>query len=167
MFRRDNTAVKKLAPTPAVEEGPYYKEGSPGRRNIADPTMPGTSFILEGKVKDTSGKPIANAWMDFWQADSTGQYDNTNFKLRGHQYTEKDGKYRLETVMPEGYESRAPHIHVKVRAAENSPVLTTQLFFAGNEKNATDLIFEELTVMFPKKDRDGQKATFDFIVDTQ
>ena len=54
MFTR-NVAAKKLAPTPAVEEGPYYKEGSPGRRNIAEPDMSGKKFILEGRVKDTSG----------------------------------------------------------------------------------------------------------------
>jgi protocatechuate 3,4-dioxygenase beta subunit len=164
MFTR-NVATKKLAPTPAVEEGPYYKEGSPGRRNIADPDTPGKLFILEGRVRDTSGKPIAAAWLDFWQADGNGQYDNENFRLRGHQYTEKDGKYRLETIKPMGYQERAPHIHCKVRARDNSPVITTQLFFAGDVKNATDLIFEELTAVECKRFKDGEKASFDIIIE--
>ncbi len=163
MFTR-NVAAKKHAQTPAVEEGPYYKQGSPPRRNIADPDMPGKKFILEGRVRDISGKPVAAAWMDFWQADGNGRYDNENYRLRGHQYTDKDGKYRLETIKPMGYEVRAPHIHCKVRARDNSPVLTTQLFFAGDEKNATDLIFEEFTAMEPRRFKDGEKATFDFII---
>ena len=163
MFSR-SVDTKKHAPTPAVEEGPYYKEGSPGRRNIAEPDMPGTKLIVEGRVRDTSGKPVAAAWMDFWQADSNGQYDNENYKLRGHQFTEKDGKYRLETIIPTGYQQRAPHIHCKVRARDDAPVLTTQLFFVGNEKNATDRIFEELTAMETKRFKDGEKASFDFIL---
>lgn len=160
------TAEKKLARTPAVEEGPYYKSGSPGRRDFMEPNMPGTKLLLEGRVKDTNGKPIANAWMDFWQADSTGMYDNNGYRLRGHQFTDKDGKYRLETIKPFGYDMRAPHIHVKIRTAEGSPVFTTQLFFAGDIKNATDPIFEELATMEPKKYKDGERAVFDFVVDT-
>lgn len=164
MFLRHST-VKKLAPTPAIEEGPYYKEGSPARRNLIDPDMPGTRLFLEGHVRDTNGKPIANAWIDFWQADSTGQYDNVGYKLRGHQYTEKDGKYRLDTIVPAGYESRAPHLHVKIRPKEDSPVFTTQLFFAGNELNATDFLYDELAALETRRTRDGLKAQFDFIVD--
>ncbi len=160
-------AEKKLAPTPAIEEGADYKPGSPGRRNIADPDVSGKKFFLEGRVKDTSGKPVANAWMDFWQADSFGKYDSESYRLRGHQYTEKDGKYRLETIRPMGYGSRAPHIHVKVRAAENAPTLTTQLFFAGEIKNATDLVFDEFAAMEPKRYKDGERAIFDFVINTE
>jgi protocatechuate 3,4-dioxygenase beta subunit len=165
MFSR-NIATKKRTPTPAVEEGPYYKSGSPERRNIAGPGTNGISLIIEGRVLDTHGKPVPRAWMDFWQADGLGQYDNTGFNLRGHQYTEKDGRYRLETVMPLGYESRSPHVHAKVRAADDLPTLTTQLFFAGDIKNATDFIFEELTAMNIKDYKGGLKASFDFIIET-
>ena len=165
MIFKKSAAVKKLSPTPAVEEGPYYKEGSPERKSIAGPGMPGTKLVLEGRVRDSSGKPIPNAWVDFWQADSVGNYDNEGYGLRGHQYTDKDGKYHLETIKPAGYEPRAPHLHVKVRPTPDSPVFTTQLFFAGDEKNATDMIYEELTAMTTKKYKDGEKAEFDFVVD--
>jgi protocatechuate 3,4-dioxygenase beta subunit len=63
------------------------------------------------------------------------------------------------------YTFRAAHIHAKVRATENSPVLTTQLFFPGEKRNATDPIFEPLTVMNVADTKDGQKAVFDFVVD--
>jgi protocatechuate 3,4-dioxygenase beta subunit len=68
-------------------------------------------------------------------------------------------------ISPLEYLFRAAHIHVKVRATENSPVLTTQLFFPGEKKNATDPIFETLTVMDVADTKGGQKAVFDFVVE--
>jgi len=166
MFGR-KTLEKKRVPTPAIEEGPYYKPNSPERQVIAEPGVYGSKLIVEGRVLDVYGKSIAHAWMDFWQADGKGQYDNADFKLRGHQFTDKNGRYYLETVRPVGYENRAPHIHAKVRATENSPILTTQLFFAGDIKNATDLIYDELAVMYARKFKDGEKVTFDFVAPTE
>jgi protocatechuate 3,4-dioxygenase beta subunit len=151
--------------TAAVEEGPYYKSGSPERRNIVEPGTPGSKLIVEGRVLDGKGNPIAHAWLDFWHADGNGHYDNEGFNLRGHQYADKDGRYRLETVRPYQYLFRSPHVHAKVRASDNSPVLTTQLYFPGEERNETDPIFEKLTVMDVRDTAEGQKATFDFVVE--
>jgi protocatechuate 3,4-dioxygenase beta subunit len=155
-----------MAVTASVEEGPYYKEGSPERTAIAAAGTPGIKFTLTGRVFDTRGRPIARAWVDFWHADGNGVYDNDGFNLRGHQYTNKGGYYRLETVRPRQYLSRAPHIHVKVRATDTSPVLTTQLFFPGEERNKTDTIFEPRTLMDVIDVPGGQKATYDFAVAT-
>lgn len=156
---------KKLELTAAVEEGPYYKKGSPERKAIAGPGTYGTKLVLEGRVLDRDGNPIPNAWLDFWHADGHGNYDNKGYNLRGHQYTDKDGRYKLETLRPKDYMMRAPHIHVKVRANKHSPILTTQLFFPKESKNTTDFLFEKLTVMEVKDAAGGQKATFDFIVE--
>ena len=122
-------------------------------------------LIVEGRVLDRNGKPLAHAWLDFWHADGRGRYDNKGYNLRGHQYADKNGRYRLETVRPNEYLFRAAHVHVKVRATEKSPVLTTQLFFPGVSKNTTDPIFEKLTVMDVTDTVDGQIAKFDFVVD--
>lgn len=167
MPSKKNTADHTLEPTPSVEEGPYYKTGSPERTNIVETGTVGTKLVLEGRVLDKNGNPIPHAWLDFWHADGRGHYDNEGFNLRGHQYADKDGRYRLETVRPHEYLFRAAHIHAKVRANENAPVLTTQLFFPGESKNATDPIFEKLTVMDVKDTKDGQKATFDFVVENR
>jgi protocatechuate 3,4-dioxygenase beta subunit len=163
--KKDTTI--KIHLTAPVEEGPYYKTGSPERRSIAEPGTAGSRLILEGRVLDTAGKPIAHAWVDFWHADGRGIYDNVGFNLRGHQYTDKDGRYHLETVRPYEYMMRAAHVHVKVRAAPKSPILTSQLFFPGEAKNATDPLFEKLTVMNVQDIEGGQKATFDFVVETE
>ena len=156
---------EKLDLTAAVEEGPYYKPGSPERRNIVETGTPGQKLVVEGRVLDRQGRPVPHAWLDFWQADGKGGYDNEGYKLRGHQYADKEGHYHLETVRPYQYQVRAAHVHVKVRAGEKSPILTSQLFFPGEKLNATDPLFEKLTVMEVKDTADGQKAKFDFVVE--
>ena len=159
-------AERPLKLTPSVEEGPYYTPGSPERRAIAEPGTPGSKITVEGQVLDKSGNPIPHAWLDFWHANGKGIYDNEGFNLRGHQYADKNGRYHLETVRPLDYQFRAPHIHVKVRATEKSPILTAQLYFPGEKKNTSDPLFEKLTVMDVKDTAAGQKATFDFVVET-
>ncbi len=155
----------RLPLTPSVEEGPYYTPGSPERTVIAEKDTPGTKLIVEGRVLDQNGRPITHAWLDFWQADGNGRYDNAGYKLRGHQFTDTDGHYTLETVRPREYSFRSPHIHAKVRATESSPILTIQLYFPDEKRNATDPIFEKRAVMDVKDTPDGQKATFDFVVE--
>ena len=56
--------------------------------------MSGTKLIVTGYVFTTDCQPIAKAWLDFWQADSRGQYDNTGYTLRGHQFTDSQGHYQ-------------------------------------------------------------------------
>jgi protocatechuate 3,4-dioxygenase beta subunit len=167
MTARKRTEAATLKLTPEVEEGPYYKTGSPERKNIVEPGTAGEKLIVEGRVLDRNGWPVAGAWLDFWHADGEGRYDNEGYNLRGHQFTDKDGRYRLETVRPYQYLFRAPHVHVKVRAHDSSTVLTAQLFFPGEKSNKTDSLFEKLTVMDVTDTPEGQKATFDFVVDVK
>jgi protocatechuate 3,4-dioxygenase beta subunit len=150
-------------PTPSSTEGPYYKEGSPRRTSLIEPGVRGTRIVITGKVFNTDCKPIVGAWLDFWQADGRGRYDNAGFKLRGHQYTDSDGHYYLETVIPGGYITRTPHIHVKVRAPGGS-ILTTQLYFPQQESNKDDRIFNSDLVMSVSETTEGKHATFNFVL---
>jgi protocatechuate 3,4-dioxygenase beta subunit len=162
---RKTRSERKLELTPSVEEGPYYTPGSPERTNTVAKGTPGTKLVVEGQVLDRNGRPIPHAWLDFWQADGNGRYDNTGYNLRGHQYTDKSGRYHLETVRPREYSFRSPHLHAKVRASEKSPVLTIQLFFPDEKRNTADPLFEKRTVMDVKDTPGGQKATFDFVME--
>jgi protocatechuate 3,4-dioxygenase beta subunit len=57
---------KKFKLTKAKEEGPYYKAGSPEKRDLGFPGVAGEHLSLKGKVVDQSGQPLAGAWLDFW-----------------------------------------------------------------------------------------------------
>ncbi len=110
------------------------------------------------------GKPIHRAWLDFWQANGDGDYDNLGYTLRGHQYTDKLGKYVLETVVPGAYAVRTPHIHVKVRVNDSSPIFTTQLFIPGLASNETDFLYRDDLQMDMKDTPRGKAASFNFIL---
>src|SRR5262249_59582752 len=51
-------------------------------------------------------RPLAGALLDFWQADDDGSYDNQGFRLRGHQFTDAQGRYLLSTIVPAAYAGR-------------------------------------------------------------
>ena len=152
--------------TLAVTEGPYFKANSPETTNLVQAGMQGTVLTVTGQVLDQNGQPVANALLDFWQANASGQYDNSGYTLRGHQYTDASGNYTLTTVVPGLYPGRTEHIHVKVQAP-NSSVLTTQLFFPGVTQNSRDSIYDPSLLLNVTSNEDGsQSATFNFVVPT-
>ena len=148
--------------TPAQTEGPYFKPNSPERTNIRGDAG-GTRLLLTGTVVTTACKPVARALVDFWQADGGGAYDNSGFAFRGHQFTDVQGRYRLEAVMPGLYPGRTPHIHVKVQAP-GGRILTTQLYFPGEGRNASDGIYRKELEVAMSDTADGRGATFTFVL---
>jgi protocatechuate 3,4-dioxygenase beta subunit len=136
-------------------EGPFFKPGSPERRTLAF----SPNLIVTGRVLGADCRPLAHALLDFWQADEQGEYDNAGFRLRGHQFTDAEGRYRLETIVPAAYPGRTRHIHVKLQRA-NGPMLATQLYFPNEPANARDGLFAPQLVV--SMDRAGL-ARFDFV----
>jgi len=115
--------------TQSQTEGPYYTPDTPERNFLYEEGMQGTRLILVGYVLDQNCQPLPGVWLDFWQADANGEYDNAGYRLRGHQFTDAQGRYYLETVLPGLYASRPiEHVHVKVRP-EGGEELTSQLYF--------------------------------------
>ena len=151
-------------PTPAQTEGPYFKPGSPMRTSLVEPGMAGTRLALSGRVLSRDCRPNSGARLDFWQADSSGTYDNAGYRLRGNQSTGPDGRYVLETIVPGKYPGRTEHIHVKVQAP-GSGALTTQLYFPGVSANQRDSIFDARLLLKVQPSATGLTATFDFILD--
>jgi len=149
-----------------LTEGPYYTPGSPEQANLYQDGMPGTKLIVTGYVYDTNCQPVANAWLDFWQADATGEYDNSGYTLRGHQFTDANGYYTLTTVVPGIYPGRTEHIHFKVQAP-NGQIITSQLFFPGVAQNESDGIFDESLLLPIQETKDGLQAQFNFVVPEQ
>jgi protocatechuate 3,4-dioxygenase beta subunit len=149
--------------TPSQTEGPYFKPSSPERVSLLEPEMRGRRLIVTGAVLSTDCKPLPRALLDFWQADAGGRYDNAGFRLRGHQLTDAEGRYRLETILPGVYPGRTRHIHVKVQAPNGRP-LTTQLYFPGEAGNARDGIFDPALLVALADAADGATARFDFVL---
>ena len=150
-------------PTIAETEGPYFKAGSLARTSLVQAGTGGTRLVLTGRVLTTSCTPVAGARLDFWQADASGSYDNSGYRLRGHQLTDAAGRFTLTTIVPGEYPGRTQHIHVKVKAP-GKPELTTQLFLPGEPGNQRDAIFDPSLVMRVHDSGSGKAATFDFIL---
>jgi protocatechuate 3,4-dioxygenase beta subunit len=151
-------------PTPELTEGPYFSSGSPQRRSLVTRGMRGTRLTITGYVLTTACRPIKRAKLDFWQADASGVYDNDGYRLRGHQFTDSAGRWRLDTIVPALYTGRTKHIHVKVQRP-GGEILTTQLFFPGVSANAGDRLYES-DLLVRRWRRVGARRTgrFDFVL---
>ena len=168
-----SVAQAPLSPTPACHdgeaatlaqtEGPYFKPSSPERIELFEEGMAGQPIELVGFVLTRACKPVSGALLDFWQADGRGQYDNSGFRLRGHQFTDAEGRYRLRSVVPGVYPGRTRHIHVKVQP-RGGRVLTTQLYFPGESQNRSDGLFRKALLLRTAKNAGWLAGRFDFVV---
>ena len=151
-------------PTPAETAGPFFKPSSPERASLLDQGMSGTRLELSGRVFGRSCRPLGGALLDFWQAGDDGRYDNEGFRLRGHQFADQDGRYRLSTVIPGLYPGRTRHIHVRVQP-RGGRVLTTQLYFPGEPRNKRDGLFRRELLVAMDAAGTQQSASFHFLLD--
>jgi protocatechuate 3,4-dioxygenase beta subunit len=169
-------ASLRLEPTPAVGEndleitpqetiGPAFEPNSPIRDNFRESGMTGEPVTLTGFVLDRKGKPIKGALLDFWHADADGQYDFSGFRCRGHQFSEVNGRYELQTILPGIYPGRTRHYHVRLQAAPG-PIVTTQLYFPDEPRNNSDLLFRRELLLNIRDTNPGRLANFNFVLET-
>lgn len=152
-------------PTESDMLGPFYKEDAPFKQRLGE-GIEGERLVITGKVMDMRCQPLKGAILDIWQANSTGEYDNKGFTLRGKVNTNNDGVYLIDTIIPKEYGqgdiTRPGHIHLKV-GVPNQPTLTTQLYFEG-DPYLTDL--EDKSLIMKITDSNGtKKAKFDFVIE--
>jgi protocatechuate 3,4-dioxygenase beta subunit len=152
-------------PTQAQTEGPFFTPNSPERVSLIESGLRGARLQLTGRVLTVGCVPVAGALLDFWHADDAGEYDLRGYRLRGHQFTDAQGSFSLETIVPGLYPGRTRHVHVKVQA-RNGPVLTTQLYFPGEAANRRDGIYSDELLMRVNGGADGQQGRFNFVVRT-
>ncbi|MGH8482233.1 MAG: hypothetical protein ACRES8_07225 [Nevskiaceae bacterium] len=166
--RPPTPGCREAGATESQIEGPFYTPGTPLRTDLRERATVGTPLVIQGRVLSTDCRPIAGAVLDFWSCDGAGAYDNDGFKLRGHQFTNDQGAFHVETVRPGGYRNfgahRTPHVHVKVQGRETS-LLTTQLYFPGEPLNAQDSLFNEALQLTVEAGLGGLlRASFDFVL---
>jgi len=169
-----DTAARDLAPTPECgdddeptpgeTQGPFFTPNSPLRASLIEPGTTGTRIVVTGAVFARDCRPVAGALLDFWHADDEGEYDNAGFKLRGHQFTDANGRWRLETIVPGLYPGRTRHFHVKVQAPHGR-ILTTQLYFPGEARNRRDFLYRPDLLMELKGANGPKQGRFHFMLD--
>ena len=107
---------------------------------------------LHGVVRDGAGRAVDGADVEIWQCDAFGSYrhprgagDRIDAGFQGFGATRSDarGGYRFRTIRPVPYPGRTPHIHVKLRHAALGE-MTSQLFVAGEPRNAADILYRSL-----------------------
>lgn len=146
--------------TPRTIEGPLYVAGAPVKDGLCkmdlDLDEDAGPLVIRGTVADLDGKPVANAIVECWHANSKGFYSHfdptgaqTDFNLRGAVRTDAQGKYEFRTLMPVGYGcpphgatqqllnglgrhgNRPAHVHFFV-TSEQHRKLTTQFNIEGD-----------------------------------
>ena len=80
-------------------------------------------------------KPLAGALLGS-QADDKGRYDNSGFRLRDHQFTGAEGRYRLQHRARRYPAGRAPY-----EGAAARPGIDHQLYFPGEAQNRPTACF--------------------------
>lgn len=149
--------------TPRQTEGPFYTPRPPQTANLRESGMAGIPLRIGGLVLDRRCRPVGDVMVDVWQADAAGQYDNAGYRLRGHQFSDGDGRWRFETILPGIYPGRTRHIHVKLRPPRGD-VLTTQLYFPDEPGNARDRIFDRRLLVQMGGDETAKIARYDFVL---
>ncbi len=149
------------ASTPAQTAGPFYPEQPPldddndltQVRGRAQRAL-GTVSDVGGRILDVNGRPLAGVRVEIWQCDANGRYHHPrdrggapdeNFQGFGRTRTDGAGRYRFRTIRPVPYPGRTPHIHFAVWARGARP-FTTQLYVAGEPRNAQDFLFNAIPV---------------------
>jgi protocatechuate 3,4-dioxygenase beta subunit len=150
-------------PTRQQTAGPFFLPRSPQRTSLLEPGVIGTRIVLTGRVYSTRCRAVSGALLDFWHANDGGEYDVAGFRLRGHQFADSEGRYRLETIVPGLYPGRTRHIHVTVQPP-NGSILTTQLYFPAEQRNARDSLFDRRLLMTIDNDGERNAARFDFFL---
>lgn len=136
-----------LQATASQTVGPYFSIGLDwlNTDNLVRQGVQGEKITIEGRVLDGDGKPVRDALIEVWQANTFGKYpcpedkqDKTleqNFRGFGRIPTSDDGVFRFETVKPGSVpgpngQAQAPHIMVTVFMRGILRHLTTRLYFA-------------------------------------
>jgi catechol 1,2-dioxygenase len=179
-----------MSPTSNVILGPFWSPNAPfrelGASIIQDSNPEGKVTYMHGVIKDMdTGKPIADAVLDIWQASANGQYDfqdptQSENNLRGKFRTNEKGEffwycyhptpYSLPTDGPAGVllnimdrsPMRPAHIHLMITHPEYATVIN-QIYPSDDPHLDIDSVFavkDDLVVEFKPK-TDDPKAQLD------
>ncbi|KAI5956238.1 hypothetical protein KGF54_000713 [Candida jiufengensis] len=142
----------------------------------------GEPLLIEGKLTDPEGNPIAGATVDIWHCDADGFYD-TQYEnrdgpdMRGIVRTAEDGSFNIQCTRPVAYPIphdgpvgkllqklnrhpyRPAHIHLMIKK-EGYDELITALYEKGDPYETSDAVFGVKSSLIYTLDKLGEeKAT--------
>ncbi len=156
-----------LVATASQTVGPYFHIGL-DRLCVSDlaGNAPGEKLVIRGRVLDGDGKPVNDALVEIWQADSRGKYGGKRFRGFGRSATDDNGAFRFHTIKPgcvsgPGGAMQAPHIGVNVFMRGQLKQLVSRIYFPGDPANAKDPVLalvpaqRRATLIARKRDKAG------------
>ena len=161
--------------TPRTIEGPLWIDGAPlskGEARLDDGTEQGEVLFMDGQVRDIHCRPVADAIVDVWHANTLGGYSffdpsQSKYNLRRRIETDSEGRYRFRSILPAGYACprdgptqqlldrlgrhgrRPAHIHFFV-TAPGYRKLTTQINIDGDAYLYEDFAFATRDGLIPE-----------------
>ncbi|HYL89378.1 MAG TPA: protocatechuate 3,4-dioxygenase subunit alpha [Burkholderiales bacterium] len=137
--------------------GPYLRIGLEWMQieDIAPKGVPGERVSIRGRVIDGDGKPVNDAAVEIWQANSHGRYAHPddkqdkplerNFRGYGRSLTDEQGAFRFNTIKPgrvpgPGGKLQAPHLTVTIFMRGLLKHLQTRIYFPDDPANVEDPI---------------------------
>ncbi len=146
-----------LQATASQTVGPYFSIGLTRlkKADLVGPGVLGERVTIVGRVFDGDGKPVPDALIETWQANSHGKYAHPEdtqdkpvepgFQGYGRIPVDENGRFSFTTVKPgpvpgpDG-KQQAPHIAVSVFARGLLRRLVTRIYFPDGPANAGDFV---------------------------
>ena len=139
--------------------GPYLRIGLEWMviEDLAPKGVAGDRVSIEGRVIDGDGKPVNDAAVEIWQANSQGKYASPEdpqekplepgFRGYGRSLTDDAGAFRFRTIKPgrvPGPDGKlqAPHLGVTVFMRGLLKQLVTRMYFPDDPANADDPVLK-------------------------
>ena len=135
--------------------GPYLRIGLEWMQieDMAPKGVAGERVSIRGRVVDADGKPVNDAALENWQANSQGRYAHPEdkqdkpidaaFRGYGRSLTDDNGAFRFNTIKPgrvagPGGKLQAPHLSVTIFMRGLLKQLQTRIYFPDDPANAED-----------------------------
>jgi protocatechuate 3,4-dioxygenase, alpha subunit len=163
--KKDSTATTLLGLAASQTVGPFFQIGLEDlyQNNLTAPAVIGTIITISGKILDADSRPVPDALVEIWQANSFGKYDHPDdhqdkpldvgFTGFGRCPTNSEGEFQFRSVKPGLVPSsteapQAPHINVSVFMRGLLNRLVTRVYFSDDPRNSTD---EVLSLVDPAR----------------
>ena len=141
--------------------GPFLRIGMEWMviEDLAPQGLAGERVQIEGRVVDADGKPVNDAAVEIWQANSHGKYASPEdtqdkplekgFRGYGRSLTDDAGVFRFRTVKPgrvPGPDGKlqAPHITVTIFMRGLLKQLQTRIYFPDDPANTDDAVLNRV-----------------------